>query len=90
MRYPEDGEETKLPRLPDLRKGMTGKAVQGMQILLELRGFSFPKWGTDGDWGEETQNAVEAFQKKAGLTEDGIRGPATWKALTEVDDADGL
>lgn len=87
LRYPEEGEITlKLPRLPELRYGMTGNGVTAMQLLLMLRGFALPLWGADGDWGDETQNALEAFQKRTEITEDGICGPATWRALTEEED----
>lgn len=35
----------------------------------------------DGDYGEDTAKAVKAFQKKAGLPENGVADPATLKAL---------
>ena len=31
----------------------------------------------DGYWGDETKNAVKAFQNKVGITADGIAGPQT-------------
>lgn len=37
----------------------------------------------DGDFGERTEAAVEAFQHAHGLVQDGIVGGATWAALLE-------
>lgn len=37
----------------------------------------------DGSYGRRTANAVRAFQRVAGLTVDGVAGPATWQAITE-------
>ena len=35
----------------------------------------------DGDFGPRTATALALFQKRAGLTADGICGPQSWKAL---------
>ena len=42
---------------------------------------SIPPVGVDGILGPRTQEAVRAFQRFAGLPEDGIVGPQTWNAL---------
>lgn len=44
------------------------------------------RWGyysgnVDGIYGSQTVNAVKYFQRKNGLTQDGIAGPATLKAM---------
>ena len=43
--------------------------------------------GVDGVFGEDTQAAVKAFQKSAGITDDGIVGPDTRDALKKALDA---
>lgn len=64
-----------------LRRGDKGEKVREMQRLLIDRGYSLPKYGIDGDFGAETENAVKAFQRDWGLKEDGVCGPATWERL---------
>ncbi len=62
-----------------LKKGAKGDGVKWLQWQLNYRGYDC---GTvDGDFGNNTLKAVKAFQKAAGLTVDGIVGPATRKAL---------
>ncbi|KMM51962.1 hypothetical protein ACH95_23055 [Bacillus glycinifermentans] len=48
-------------------------------------GFSVSKYGADGSYGNETMQAVKSLQKKAGITADGIYGPATEKALAAIE-----
>ena len=64
-----------------LRKGSSGSAVKTLQKALMGLGYDLPKYGADGDFGNETLVAVKAFQKKAGLVVDGIVGAKTWAAL---------
>ena len=74
---PDPGPETK----PTLRKGDKGPYVTLAQTELIQRGYALPKYGADGDFGNETLAAVKAFQKDHGLTADGVIGQATWEAL---------
>jgi peptidoglycan hydrolase-like protein with peptidoglycan-binding domain/predicted nucleotidyltransferase len=46
--------------------------VETIQIILQILGFSLPKWGIDGKFGNETEQAVKDFQKANGLTETGV------------------
>lgn len=67
--------------LPTLRKGAKGCNVELLQKTLIVAGEKLPKYGVDGDFGEETLKAVKSFQKKHGLAADGIVGPKTWTEL---------
>lgn len=56
--------------------------VQRMQS--KLRSIGYAKYlpsGADGVYGNETRNAITAFQKAKRLKADGIAGPVTWAAL---------
>lgn len=65
-----------------LSKGDSGSAVEEMQKMLIACGYSCGKWGADGDWGSDTDQAVLAFQRDHGLSVDGVYGPKTKAALT--------
>ena len=67
--------------LPVLAKGSEGDTVRVLQYLLTGNGYSLPKHGPDGDFGAETEAAVQAFQRDHGLTPDGIVGKDTWPNL---------
>lgn len=60
---------------------MTGEDVKDVQAALIAKGYSCGSTGADGEFGSNTQKAVEAFQKAAGLTADGIVGEKTVTAL---------
>jgi peptidoglycan hydrolase-like protein with peptidoglycan-binding domain len=47
------------------------KDVEVIQTALQFLGLSLPKWGIDGKFGPETENATKEFQKSVGLTDDG-------------------
>ena len=66
---------------PTIRKGDTGETVKIMQHALLEFGCALPKYGADGDFGNETLAALKAFQAASELTVDGICGPATWTKL---------
>lgn len=72
-----------------LKKGMVGSDVKALQELLIQLGYSLPKYGADSEYGAETEKAVIAFQKKAGLEADGKYGDKTHAALMDAaSDAD--
>lgn len=62
-----------------IRLGDTGIDVWRLQMILKARGYYNGK--IDRSFGIQTQTAVIAFQKKAGLVQDGICGPMTWATL---------
>ncbi|MBD1918579.1 MULTISPECIES: peptidoglycan-binding protein [Cyanophyceae] len=62
-----------------LKEGQVGLEVAEMQTLLASKGCYAGE--CDGDFGPKTKAAVEAFQRQAGLTADGVAGPQTLSAL---------
>ena len=62
-----------------LRQGASGGEVKEVQRRLKLWGYY--KGSVDGVFGAGTKKAVIAFQKKNGLTADGVVGQSTYKAL---------
>lgn len=73
-----------------LRKGSKGEDVKTLQNRLIKLGYKLPKYGADGDFGNETYLAVKEFQSehldsnRKKLTVDGIVGKKTWEALFAV------
>jgi hypothetical protein len=62
-------------------KVMRGDDVKAVQRRLMSLGYKLPEFGADGWYGEESRDAVEAFQKARRLIRDGVVGPVTTKAL---------
>ncbi|MBD2568077.1 peptidoglycan-binding protein [Anabaena lutea] len=77
------GSEAKDFELPPLtrvlRQGTKGEDVEALQKILKVLGFNVGD--VDGDFGTDTENAVRAFQTKAGITIDGEVYTLTWKEL---------
>ena len=65
--------------IPTLRRGSQGDDVADLQMIMNSK-FGY-KLDIDGDFGSKTEAAVKDFQRKQGLTADGVVGPKTWKAL---------
>ena len=61
------------------RQGSTGEQVRIIQT--RLKNWGYYDGAVDGIFGSGTAEAVQYFQRKNGLTADGIAGPATLKAL---------
>ena len=67
-----------------IKNGSTGNDVKLLQRLLKSNGFKGADGKAltiDGDCGANTVHAIKAYQKKKGLSTDGIAGPATWKII---------
>ena len=65
-----------------LKAGSKGEAVKQLQQKLAIIGYA--PGPADGSFGAKTKAAVTAFQKDAGLTQDGIVGAVTLAALEEI------
>ena len=70
--------------LPVLKNGSEGSSVKALQILLIGYGYSCGRYGADGDFGGDTEEAVKAYQADRRLEVDGVVGPATWADLLGV------
>lgn len=68
----------------ELKKGSSGERVKWLQECLMAAGHSLPKFGADSDFGDETHNALRAFQSKHGLESDGVYGNETSRKLYAV------
>ncbi len=67
---------------PVLRVGSSGNLVKYLQFNLKILGYDV---GTvDGIFGNQTRNAVLAFQQANNLTADGIVGRATWFRINNL------
>lgn len=83
---PEQNTLKEYPGTP-IRRGMSGDDVQYIQRLINAIAAyepSVPTLDEDGVFGAATENAVKAFQRYAGLEQDGVVGPLTWNALNQT------
>ena len=62
-----------------LKYGSKGEDVRKVQT--KLKNWGYYSGSVDGVYGWQTQNAVKSFQKKNGLTVDGVAGTATLNAM---------
>ena len=62
-------------QFPVIQKGSKGTAVSMLQAMLGV--------SVDGDFGNDTDTSLKAFQKNVKLTSDGICGTDTWKKVIE-------
>lgn len=82
LKYVDYGEtETPETYRPILRRGSVGPYVTAVQAKLIQLGYDLSPYGADGSFGAKTEAAVRNFQMDAGLTTDGVVGPATHAAL---------
>ena len=70
-----------------LRRGSRGPDVVQMQAMLNRIGQNYPaipRVTADGIFGQQTENAVRAFQRIFNLTEDGIVGRSSWYQMVRL------
>ncbi|MDR1075488.1 MAG: peptidoglycan-binding protein [Xanthomonadaceae bacterium] len=70
-----------------LQKGERGQAISELQKTLNQLGYRDAQGRaltTEGIFGQNTHDAVKAFQQANGLGQDGIAGPLTLKALEQA------
>lgn len=71
-----------------LRLGMSSNEVRTLQVELNRIARNYPSITkiveTDGNFGEDTEQAVKDFQKIFNLTPDGIVGKSTWYKIKNV------
>ncbi|MBQ4158955.1 MAG: peptidoglycan-binding protein [Clostridia bacterium] len=74
-----------------LQNGMKGEDVRDLQEILMMLGYALAKYGADGEFGRETENALIAFQAENGILATGIYGETEHRALMDAkaDDEDG-
>ena len=63
---------------PMLRYGSSGQEVRRLQQALNRAGYSLE---VDGGFGEKTRAALMDYQRRAGMTPDGVAGSKTWASL---------
>ena len=64
-----------------LRNGCVGEDVKELQTALIQLGYSCGSWGADGDFGDNTEQAVRQFQRANNCDVDGEVGQQTLAAL---------
>lgn len=69
------------PATTRLQTGDKGKSVKALQVRLNRDYPAYSKLDPDGVFGGRTDGVVREFQRRAGLTVDGIAGPDTLEKL---------
>ena len=69
--------------ISNLKRGAYGANVKMLQEMLLKVGEALPKYGTDSDFGAETETALKNFQTKNGIAASGIVDATTEKLLYE-------
>lgn len=80
----EEVKSTVTVELSVLRKGSKGAEVKTLQRLLKSLSFKGKDGGVlsiDGDLGNNTEHALQSYQKAKGLVVDGICGKNSWNSL---------
>lgn len=78
---PSTGTSDKPKDRPILRRGPPFDHQEHVRTVQRLLVLSL----VDGKFGPVTEDAVRAFQRKEGLTVDGVVGPNTWRSLDKIE-----
>jgi peptidoglycan hydrolase-like protein with peptidoglycan-binding domain len=72
--------------MPVLRLGSYGEAVLMLQGILGKAGIPWKQANgeVDGEFNTSTEIAIEDFQRRCGLVNDGVVGYYTWRALSKL------
>ena len=79
------GTNTWSKLIATFRKGSSNNAVRAIQYLLRYRYGYTAVGNVDGIYGTKTYDCAYYFQRKCGITRDGIVGTNTWKYLLGSD-----
>lgn len=79
-----DNGENIIITISNLKRGSYGAGVKLLQEMLLAVGEALPKYGTDSDFGSETELALQQFQKKHQIAPTGIVDATTEKLLYEL------
>lgn len=60
------------------------ESVEVLQTGLQILGFSLPRWGIDGKFGNETEKAVKDFQKENNLDPNGKADKKTLELISKL------
>ena len=63
---------------PTIRYGSSGQEVRRLQQALNREGYSLD---VDGGFGKKTLAALMDYQRRVGMTPDGVAGRKTWASL---------
>jgi len=74
----EEVKDTEINEMTMLHKGSKGYEVKVLQSLLWMHGYQLE---VDGDFGNQTQAAVQSFQTRNNLDADGWVGEKTWTKI---------
>ena len=86
LRYQLDSRQQALPNnfasgSSDKKNILRAAGVTPVELQKALLRAGYDPGPIDGRLGKKSRSAVKAFQKKSGLTADGVVGEKTWAAL---------
>lgn len=83
--YDSTGSVPSEPAPAIIRRGMTGRPVKTLQIILDGYGYDIGPDGADGDFGANTEAALKKYQSDVNIEADGLCGEETkasfWRYL---------